>query len=253
MTPIKSGRYEYRPSSLIQLRQKLKLKQKDMANQLGIPPNTLSRWENGASKPDAESLAAIYSLAMEKGTTPQFFHRRKAAPKKSKSESRLVVLWDFQYVEVTWHQLDQIEDWVKHELNKRFGGASHRLFKAFAWDQHGNTTDRLAEKGWRIFEDNEDLFDDIYDHAKSDCGHDPKDTTLVLIALDEEYAELIAELKQQGVRVYVITPPNTYDGALVQAVGKKQWIRLPNTYSTPFYMRSRRSIRYPIPNMAVVQ
>ncbi len=249
MTPIKPGRYEYRPSSLIQLRQKLKLKQREMAKLLEIPPNTLSRWENGASTPDAKSLAAIYSLAKEKKVTPEFFHRRKATAKQSKGQSRLVVLWDFQYVEVSWNQLDQIADWVQAEISKRFGGASHRLFKAFAWEQHGNATDRLAEKGWRIFEDSEDLKDEIYEHAKSDCGHDPKDTTLVLIARDLEYRELVKELKQQGVRVYVITPPANYDGALVEAGGQKRWIRLPNTYSAPFYMRSRRSIRYPIPSV----
>lgn len=249
MTPIKPGRYEYRPSSLIQLRQKLKLKQREMANLLEIPPNTLSRWENGATKPDAESLAAIYSLAKEKGETPEFFRRRKAIAKKSKSQSRLVVLWDFQYVEVSWHQLDQITDWVQGELNKRFGSASHRLFKAFAWDRHGSTTEQLAQKGWRIFEDNEDLFDDIYDHAKSDCGHDPKDTTLVLIASDEEYAELVADLKKQGVRVYVITPPTIYDRSLVEAVGKRRWIQLPTTYSAPFGMRTRKLVRNMIPSI----
>ena len=249
MTPINPGRYEYRPTSLIQLRQKLKLKQREMAKLLGIPPNTLSRWENGASTPDAKSLAAIYSLAREKEVTPEFFHRRKATPKKSKGQSRLVVLWDFQYVEVSSHQLDEIADWIQGELNKRFGNASHRLFKAFAWDHHSNATDQLAQKGWRIFEDNEDLIDDIYDQAKSDCGHDPKDTTLVLIALDEEYAELVTELKKQGVRVYVITPPNTYDGSLVEAVGKKRWITLPSTYSTPFTMRTRKLVRNIIPSV----
>ncbi len=247
MTPIKKGRYEYRPSSLIKLRQQMKLKQKDMANQLGIPPNTLSRWENGASTPDAESLAAIYSFAMEKDVEPAFFQRRKAKPKKTKSQSRLVVLWDFQYVEVAWLQLDPITDWIEGELTKKFGSASHRLFKAFAWEQRGSATDRLAEKGWRIFEDSEDLKDDIYEHAKSDCGHEPKDTTLVLIARDLEFAELIKELKQQGVRVYVITPPSNYDGALIETVGQKRWMRLPSIFSTPFNMRERRWVRYEMP------
>ena len=243
MTPIKPGRYEYRPSYLIQLRQKLKLKQREMAKLLEIPPNTLSRWENGASTPDAKSLAAIYSLAMAKNVTPEFFHRRKATAKQSKSQSRLVVLWDFQYVEVSWHQLDQIADWIQGELNRRFGSTSHRLFKAFAWDQHSSTTERLAQKGWRVFEDNEDLFDDIYDHAKSDCGHDPKDTTLVLIASDEEYAELVTDLKKQGVRVYVITPPTIYDRSLVETVGNKRWITLPTSYSAPIGMRTRKIVR----------
>lgn len=243
MTPAKPGRYEYRHSSLIQVRQALKLKQREMAKLLDIPANTLSRWENGATTPDAESLAAIYSLGREHGVTPEFFHRRKATAKQTKGRSRLIVLWDFQYVEVSSRQLDEIADWVDRELNNRFGRASYRLFKAFAWNNQANTTDELIEKGWRIFEDSEDLFDEVYDHAKSDCGQDPEDTTLVLIALDEEYSELVKELKKQSVRVYLITPPGNYDQSLVEAVGQRRWILLPDTYSAPFGMRARKLVR----------
>ena len=243
MTPIKTGRYEYRPSSLIQLRQKLKLKQKEMAKLLEIPPNTLSRWENGASTPDAESLAAIYSIAMEKKVKPEFFHRTQATAKQTKGRSRLIVLWDFQYVAVSSQQLDEIVDWVDGQLNKRFGRASYRLFKAFAWGHQSSTTDELAEKGWRVFEDNQDLIGDIHVQAKSDCGHDPEDTTVVLIALHEEYAGLVAELKKQNVRVYLITPPNNYDESLVNVVGRRRWIPLPNNYSTPLGTQARNLVR----------
>ena len=243
MAPIKPGRYEYRPSSLIHLRQKLNLKQKEMAKLLDIPPNTLSRWENGASTPDAESLAAIYSLAKDKKVTPEFFHRRKATAKQTKGRSRLIVLWDFQYVAVSSQQLDEIVGWVDSQLNKRFGSASYRLFKAFAWGHQTNTTDELVEKGWRVFEDNDDLIGEIYDHAKSDCGHDPEDTTVVLIALHEDYAELVAELKKQNVRVYLITPPNNFDESLVDAVGRRRWIPLPDGYSTPLGTQARNLVR----------
>ena len=233
MAPTKPGKYEYLPSSLIQTRQQLKLKQNEMAKQLGVPPNTLSRWENGATKPDADALASIYSLAMEKKVTPQFFHRRMATAKQSKGRSRLVVLWDFQYVAVSSQQLEEIVDWVDVQLNKRFGRATYRLFKAFAWGNQSNTTDELLEMGWRVFEDNDDLISDIFDHAKSDCGHDPDDTTLVLIAMHEEFAELVTELKNQGVRVYLISPPHKYNQSLLETVGQRRWMPLPDTYSTP--------------------
>ena len=36
-----------------------------MADLLGVPPNTLPRWETGWAVPDANSLAAVYSVAME--------------------------------------------------------------------------------------------------------------------------------------------------------------------------------------------
>ena len=70
MAPIKAGKYEYRPESLTGLRQQLALKQGKMAELLGIPANTLSRWETGATTPDAEALASIYSLAMDCGILP---------------------------------------------------------------------------------------------------------------------------------------------------------------------------------------
>ena len=242
MTPIRSGRYEYRYSSLIHLRQRLKLKQREMAKLLDIPANTLSRWENGATKPDAESLAAIYSLAKEHGVTPEFFHRRKPVAKQTKGRSRLIVLWDFQFVPVAWNQLDEILNWVGNQLTKRFGRASYRLLKAFAWESQANETDKLIEAGWRIFEDNEDLIDEIYDHAKSDCGQDPEDTTLVLIAADEAYAELVKELKAQGVRVHLISPPQKCDQPLLDAVGSRRRIPLPEYYSPPIGTRVRNFV-----------
>ena len=70
MVPTKGGRYEYRPASIVTLRKQLGQTQAQMAKQLGIPPNTLSRWETGTTTPDAESLAALYSLGTAQGAVP---------------------------------------------------------------------------------------------------------------------------------------------------------------------------------------
>ncbi len=238
MTPIKKGKYEFRPSSLIKLRQDMKLKQKTMAQMLDIPANTLSRWETGSTTPDAEALAAIHSLAKERGATPEFFQRRKLDPKPSKGRSRLIVTWDFQQVGVYGPQLEDMDSFVRSQLNKRFPQASYRLLKAFAWESQSEQTDLLDELGWKVFEDDDKLVHNVFDDAKSDCGQEPEDTTFVLIAKDDVYDELIKELKERRVQVYLMTPPGPNSEVLAAAVPKKRRIVLPEHYSYPTIVNS---------------
>ena len=73
MTPNKRPIYEFKKESLIEVRQQLGISQGRMAELLGKPANTLSRWETGSTVPDAESLALIYSLARENGVEPPSF------------------------------------------------------------------------------------------------------------------------------------------------------------------------------------
>jgi len=81
MTPIKQGLYEFKKDSLIEIRRELGISQGKMAELLGVPANTLSRWETGTTIPDAGSLASIYSLAREYGIdTPSFFGMREELP-----------------------------------------------------------------------------------------------------------------------------------------------------------------------------
>ena len=81
MAPIKQGLYEFRKDSLIEIRKELGVSQGKMAEILGVPANTLSRWETGATIPDAGSLASIYSLARDHGIdTPSFFGMREDLP-----------------------------------------------------------------------------------------------------------------------------------------------------------------------------
>jgi len=81
MAPMKQGLYEFRKDSLIEIRKELGISQGKMAELLGVPANTLSRWETGTTIPDAGSLASIYSLAREHGIdTPSFFGMREDLP-----------------------------------------------------------------------------------------------------------------------------------------------------------------------------
>ena len=227
MAPIKAGKYAYRPESLVELRKRLELKQAKMAGLLEISANTLSRWETGATTPDAESLAAIHSIAMEQGIVPEFFQRRRPAPKPSKEKSRLLVMWNFQSVSTQPNQVQDLVTWIRSELDDRFAPPSYQWFKAFAWKNQAAATDELLSLGWRIWEDDEDLGDEIIAQAMSDCGQEPEDTVLVLIAKDGEYGKLIADLHSKGVLVYLITPSHSYSQNLVNAVGEQQWIQFP--------------------------
>ena len=227
MAPTRAGKYEFRPETLAGLRGQLALKQTRMAELLGIPANTLSRWETGVTTPDAEALASIYSLAMEHGVTPNFFQRRRALSKPSTGRSSLVTMWDFQNVATPVHQVKALDSTIRGELDKRFTSASHRLFKAFGGLNQSSATDELMRLGWRVWEDDEDMDEEIIAQAKSDCGQDPQNTVLVLITQDGDYMDLIEELEEQGVGVYLYTRQRGFNQSLVRLVSKNHWIKLP--------------------------
>jgi transcriptional regulator with XRE-family HTH domain len=80
MTAINQGMYEFKRESLIEIRKLMGISQNKMAELLGIPPNTLSRWETGATVPDASALAAIQSLAKENSVNPPSFFAIRKSP-----------------------------------------------------------------------------------------------------------------------------------------------------------------------------
>ncbi len=219
MTPVKAGRFEYDPDSIISLRKQMKLSQAATAKRLGVSVNTLSRWETGATIPDANSLAALFSLGAQHGTPPTFFRRRPSTAKPSKGRSRLIVVWDFQNVALHPGQVADGDRRIRAELERRFAGASERLFKAFASPNQDAASELLNERGWRVFEDEDDIDADLASQAKSDCGQEPADTELVLIATDGGYAELVVELRERRVSVHLLCVGKPVSTRLRRAVG----------------------------------
>ncbi len=256
MAPVKPGRFKFDPGSIAQVRKRLGLSQKKLAALLDVPANTVSRWETGATTPDADSLAAIYSVAAKHGMSTQFFRKRKKAIKVSKKHPRLLVFGDFQYLSpqslFLSDFLPNVNASVQQELDRFFPATSYRQFKAFVQQStvflYGyQPTDELKKLGWRVREGTEDLSDDIISQIKSDCGQEPENTILVLLTHPgrDEYADLVRELKSKGVDVYLMAP-DPWGGrftpipvnvetmqpwsrevtALVEAVGHEHWIKL---------------------------
>ena len=202
MAPVKAGRYEYQPVSLVHLRQKVGYTQTQMAKILGVPSNTLSRWETGTTTPDAESLAAIYSIGVKNGVTPNFFQKRKLAPKTPKSRTRLVVMWDLRNWMALPGKVAQDDQVIRQKIRKGCPKASSQLYKAFVPSHLALLTDKLQSLGWRVWDlDVEDIHDEIVQDARSDCGHEPEITTLLLITQVGDFDDLIHELGKRNVDV----------------------------------------------------
>ena len=71
--------FVFQASGLVDLRRKLDLNQAELAESLDVPVNTLSRWERGSNVPDANALAALFSIAKERGLKPEFFKQREGS------------------------------------------------------------------------------------------------------------------------------------------------------------------------------
>ena len=224
MAPVKPGAYEFNVKSIADVRGRLKMKQSKMAELLGVPANTLSRWETGATTPDASSLAGIYSISQEHGVPVNFFKKSATPPPAARQRLRVAVLSDFQNAPVSEKDVVKFDKHVRDEVKSRFPNPSHTLFKAFIGPNQ--PAQALQQKGWRVKQGRADLDKDIIQHAKAYCGDSPEKTSLVIITKDGDFAGLANELKGKGVQVYLMSPPNPSQ-KLLSVIDQKHRIRWP--------------------------
>ena len=107
MTPLKPGRFVFNPTSIKEVRDKLNLSQEQLAQKMGVPKTAVSRWEQGKVKPNAESLAAIYSVAIENRFEPMFFKETESDSKQGRSRLVVAVAWDFQNLSLMWNEIPE--------------------------------------------------------------------------------------------------------------------------------------------------
>jgi transcriptional regulator with XRE-family HTH domain len=214
MTPVKQGKYEFKKDSLINVRKQMGISQSKMAELLGVPANTLSRWELGTTTPDAKHLAAFYSVAKEYGITVSFFGLQGNV---KPFQYNLIVIWDFQTTGSPAPWVQYAHDAIMSEFKKRFAGMIP-IFKAFTHPTQTEAAKVLKSLDWRITEGGNEVYDYIVEDAKSDSGHNPESSVLVLISSDNGFIDLIEELKSKGVQVYIVSP-QTFNNKLIQTVG----------------------------------
>ena len=233
MVPVTQGDYRFRKESLVEVRRHLGLSQARMAARLGIPPNTLSRWEMGVTTPDANKLAAVYSLAMENNFMPTIF-----APVTQKATVRntSLVYWDAQSVATWLRPIEELAELIASEVVQRVPQGKRPLFKVFLQTSQSSHTTTLESLGWRAWEDECDWYEEIWSQALSDSGHDPAASVVFLVTADPDYSDLIRRLRERGVHVYVFAPQQV-DERLAEVVGKRRLILLP---VTPIELMPRR-------------
>ena len=146
-------------------------------------------------------------------------------PRRSRQRSRLLAMWDFQNLGASISDVDTVNSWIMGQLESKFSGVSYRRYKAFSHTHQSAATDELLKLGWRVWEDDVDMDDEIISQSKSDCGQEPRDTIMVLITKDGDFAELVQDLIEQGVRVWLIAPALGSNEELIGAVGDKYWIK----------------------------
>jgi transcriptional regulator with XRE-family HTH domain len=225
MSPSKPGEYEFKKDVLIDIRKRMGLSQGKMAELLGLPPNTLSRWENGTTFPDANSLASIYSIAKKNNITPEYFGLRGVKSETKPLRYRLIVLWDFQTFGTTQGWVKEADARLSEILKQHFGELSDHTYKAFTHTDQRPSGQDLEKLGWSVREGRNEILADIINSAKSLSGQDPSGTVLGLISKDNSLFSLVEELKSWGVLVYVFYS-QPYNNRLLEGVGDKfgiQW------------------------------
>ena len=247
MAPVKPSVYIFDPKSITRTRDRLHLTQKQMSEQLGVPVNTLSRWETGSTTPDANSLAAIHSLALKQGHTPGFFKKSPTAktptaqvPKgKANTGDRqhVIVMLDFQNLGVTAQNVHKLTTWIKGEIANRFPAATRTLLKAFVESNQQAAGDELGRLGWRVWKDVGDWDEDIIQRSKADCGKNPNQKALLLVTKDGDFASLAHHLRGKGVLVYVVGPQGTSQ-KLINSIDKGHWLQLPSSWGNVIMARS---------------
>ena len=210
MAPVKTHRYGFNARSIADFRARAKMKQATLAELLDVPANTLSRWETGATTPDAKSLAAIYSIAQDKGQPVNFFEvletPQPAPAPASKKGLRVAVFADLQNIAVSAKAVPTLNKHVRDEVNRLFPSRGRARFRAFGSKAQAIRT--WGQKGWKVKEGNGNLDDTIIQQAKAFCQVNPKGAAWVIMTKDGDFAGLVKDQQAKGVQVWLLSPPN---------------------------------------------
>ena len=265
MAPVRPEDFDYafQPSRLKTLRENLKLTQADMATLLDIPVNTLSRWERGSNSPDANALAAIYSIAQERGTTPEFFVKRPNPMDARKTRINLVVSWDFQNIPLRNDQIGNEWGYLEQYIEALFSNIQNHNLYAYGRDWQAHS--KLREAGFevksysydvdrQIIREGEQLFK-ISNPGQNILSHyqdvpfarqivvssglfqsqpqtlDPNQSVYILISNDGDYTDFLKQLQQAGVEAFV-WGTDYCSARLRDAVGEDHFIHWRRPYVT---------------------
>ena len=266
MAPVRSEDFDYlfQPAGLKSLREDLSLTQADMASLLDVPVNTVSRWERGANAPDANVLAAIYSIARERDVRPEFFARRSNPMTARRGRTTLVFHWDFQnravedqYVTGEWAYMERYMGLLFPRANESVQIAHTSMFESSGtglsasgfrnvWSMQ-DVDIQIMREGRRLFglsDTNGQIQLDASGRSHLPYGEwfDPEDSAYTLITNDGDYSGFLKELRQAGVETFVWGTDECSDG-LRNSIGPDHFIPWDRPYIAVKCMEVARELR----------
>ena len=221
MAPVEKGSYRFDPKGIVDIRNRLGITQFQMALLLGVPSNTLSRWETGKATPDAHSLAAIFSFAQERGLQPSFFRKFVKG-----NRTRLVVILDFQKLGVSALDIQKMDHFIMEELERIAPSTHEEVFKAFASPDQVVGISELKKLKWQVRIDESVQDDAIAQQVRSECAQNPEDTVLVICSKSGGFFDLLKDMQRSGVDAHIMAPPGASQ-AMLAAVDEDHRIQWP--------------------------
>ncbi|MBF8264753.1 MAG: HTH cro/C1-type protein [Dehalococcoidia bacterium] len=220
MVPIKPELYDYLfdRAVIANIRKELGLSQAKLADLLDIPVNTLSRWEIGATTPDADTLAAIYAIAKQHNLSPNFFKRRISMKQATKHRTKLVLAWDFQNLALSVDKIEEEWGYMKKYLDLIFPATrASRLLRVYSSQPEWAIFSTFFQQGvskptvkgtfealkFEVFEGYYDADSQLVRDSMRECITNPRKTIFILVSKDGDYAETLKEMKRIGVDVYI--------------------------------------------------
>ncbi len=215
MAPIRpeDHAFVFQAAVLPELRGKLGLSQAQLAEFLDVPVNTLSRWERGSNVPDANALAALFSIAKERGVTPEFFKKRRIVISKRRNWKNRIVDWDFQNLGVDAEGIDEVWDELRQYIDLLCGSQANTVLYAYVphgiggmWGvEHSPQGKALQSTGFTMVSCHSDADRHIMDDGRAafQDSFRPRESVYVLISDDGDYADYLKELRSAGVETFV--------------------------------------------------
>lgn len=241
MAPIRpqDHAFVFEAAVLVELRSKLGLNQAGLAELLDVPVNTLSRWERGSNIPDANALAALFSVAVERGITPELFKERKGAITNRYDRNILVIQWDYQNMGLSPDDIDNLTSEIRDYVRIIFPRVEDLKATAYMSSWNWDVREALRRKEFVIKSSSYNADRQLIQDGEVDFGLssnsyrksiNPPEAVYVLISNDGDYADYLGRLKNAGVEVFVCGTTNCSE-RLIRGVGTDRFIPWQRPYA----------------------
>ena len=223
--------FEFDPIAIRSIRNRLQLSQAALADWLDIPVNTISRWETGATTPDAKALAALWSIASFRDIEPEFFKRRKESEVNNRTD--LIILWEYPLNQIDWDAIEEDWQYLKDYAEIRFPNAAPGIRGTIYPNHEGgdgypdfelrdltvqSPSQRLEMEGLKIERRMWSISDEFQNDARSVCSENPNNIILIIASNKTQRVPLVRELIDTDVDTYIMPTTDDCPEDLLDAV-----------------------------------